>query len=505
MAWWEWLLGILLFIVALGVLIGIHELGHLGAAKLFHVYCFNYSIGFGPKLISSKRTAKHETIWTLRAIPLGGFVSMYGEGVPLDEGVFIPPSRSLEGVARWKRAIIVSAGVFLNFVLGFVLILCHNAFNQVKFDWVRPVNTFESCIVVGDCNCGDTGIKNGDLLVTKQDAITGSFVMSYGVQVNNDDTQEYAFCFLNSVSTTKQDPKLSDSIAIVPCYEYKDEEGNKGKELIEKAVSAFSDDRNYNWITSKDRITDVLAPLWASNQKSYTEKDYQDKVNEYKTKSKDELITEYRTELFKSYTYDKSKETEQKNLKVLDGSNVYQPTSEVTAEINVNFSYYHEDKKMENNEITLKNSIDKSKWDDVGITFKRDIYHYSASELFSTSWKEWCNADVAVIRGLGALFTGTGEVGGIIKIAQISSQTLSSFGFERYLYLWGMISCNLAILNLLPFPGLDGWTLLVTAYEGVRKKQMSTKVKNVVSLIGLALLFGFMFFIIIKDIVGLIV
>ncbi len=67
-----------------------------------------------------------------------------------------------------------------------------------------------------------------------------------------------------------------------------------------------------------------------------------------------------------------------------------------------------------------------------------------------------------------------------------------------------MISCNLAIINLLPFPGLDGFTLLVTAYEGVRKKQVPTKFKAIVSFIGLALLFTLMIFILIKDIIRLI-
>ena len=62
-AWIEWILYILIVIVMLGVLIAIHELGHLATAKLFKVYCFEYSIGMGPKIFSKKRkngeTAPH--------------------------------------------------------------------------------------------------------------------------------------------------------------------------------------------------------------------------------------------------------------------------------------------------------------------------------------------------------------------------------------------------------------------------------------------------------------
>ena len=80
------ILYILLFIVCLSVLIAIHELGHLAAAKAFKVYCFEYSLGFGPKLFSKKRK-NGETAFSVRAIPFGGFVSMYGEDVPLPEGI----------------------------------------------------------------------------------------------------------------------------------------------------------------------------------------------------------------------------------------------------------------------------------------------------------------------------------------------------------------------------------------------------------------------------------
>ena len=73
------ILYILLFLVFLSILIIIHELGHLAAAKAFNVYCLEYSIGMGPLLFKHKRKGG-ETQFSLRAIPFGGYVSMYGEG-----------------------------------------------------------------------------------------------------------------------------------------------------------------------------------------------------------------------------------------------------------------------------------------------------------------------------------------------------------------------------------------------------------------------------------------
>ena len=72
-------------------------------------------------------------------------------------------------------------------------------------------------------------------------------------------------------------------------------------------------------------------------------------------------------------------------------------------------------------------------------------------------------------------------------------------------YMGGYLSLNLAIFNLLPFPGLDGWQLLVTILESGFKKKVSEKVKNTISIIGLGLLFAFAIAITIKDIVALVI
>ena len=114
----EWILTILLFVISLSVLITIHELGHLTMAKIFKVYCQDFSIGFGPALLHVKRK-KGETYFSIRAIPLGGFVSMYGEGDQIDESLNVPKSRSIGGINRWKRAGIFVAGVVMNIIIAF--------------------------------------------------------------------------------------------------------------------------------------------------------------------------------------------------------------------------------------------------------------------------------------------------------------------------------------------------------------------------------------------------
>jgi len=486
MVWWQWLVGILMFILALGVLVGIHELGHLAAAKAFKVYCFNYSIGFGPVLISSKRSKKHETIWTLRAIPLGGFVSMYGEGAELDTDEYVPPSRSLEGVARYKRGIIVSAGVTLNFILGFILILCHNCFDHISFNLYSMKSKgdpYSSSMVVNvDDSVGD--IKTGDYLKLNYDPLAKVKVKNVtytlfllGKDVDVEGTK-YALCFKNSIATTKVDPDISTSLALIKQISVEDQ--------INANLSSFTDSTLKTMIVANENLdtSDEAKMKELDNRiKGYNE-------NDRKEEFKKQANTYY--EKMGGYT--------------VSSDGLYTVANN-TPNVKAKISYYRRSGSefIENQqEITIKPNEKKNDWSNTGIRLKRTIERYDIAKTFRVSWQEWCNSNTAVFRGLGMLFSGKGEATGIIGIAQMSATTLANFGFERYLFLWGMISCNLAIINLLPFPGLDGFTLLVTAYEGVRKKQVPTKFKAIVSFIGLALLFTLMIFILIKDIIRLI-
>ena len=105
---------------------------------------------------------------------------------------------------------------------------------------------------------------------------------------------------------------------------------------------------------------------------------------------------------------------------------------------------------------------------------------------------------------LGNLFIGKGfeNLGGPIALFKESANALNQYGLGTFIYLWGAISVNLGLFNLLPFPALDGWHLLVVIIEGITKKEIPNKVKNIVSTIGMILLFVLMGIVLIKDIVS---
>lgn len=105
-------LPLIISVLAFGLMIFVHELGHFVAAKLSGVKVNEFAIGMGPTLVKFRRG---ETKYALRLLPVGGFVSMEGE----DENSHDPRSFSEKPV--WKRAIILVAGATMNIILGFVL------------------------------------------------------------------------------------------------------------------------------------------------------------------------------------------------------------------------------------------------------------------------------------------------------------------------------------------------------------------------------------------------
>ena len=141
---WLYVLGVVIFVVGLAISIGMHEIGHLVPAKIFGVRVAQYMIGFGPTLFSKK---VGETEYGIKAIPLGGYISMAGMFPPGDEPtesknrvrrlfgklvqdarqasdesmVDLDKTRAFYHLPVWKRIIIMVGGPFMNLVLAFVL------------------------------------------------------------------------------------------------------------------------------------------------------------------------------------------------------------------------------------------------------------------------------------------------------------------------------------------------------------------------------------------------
>lgn len=105
---------IIIAILMFGILVAVHELGHFLTAKLCGVRVNEFSVGMGPALLKKQ---KGETLYSLRLLPVGGYCAMEGE----DEASSDPRAFGAQGGV--KKVIILAAGAFMNFVVGFLLIL----------------------------------------------------------------------------------------------------------------------------------------------------------------------------------------------------------------------------------------------------------------------------------------------------------------------------------------------------------------------------------------------
>ena len=103
-------------------MIFLHEFGHFIAAKKFGVLVHEFSIGMGPKLFSKKGK---ETVYSLRLLPIGGYVKLEGEN-SLEEEKDLNNPRSFANLHPLKRIIILFAGAFMNVLLGFLLLTIIN-------------------------------------------------------------------------------------------------------------------------------------------------------------------------------------------------------------------------------------------------------------------------------------------------------------------------------------------------------------------------------------------
>jgi regulator of sigma E protease len=103
------------FVVALGVLIVVHEYGHYLAARLCNVRVLRFSVGFGRSLVTW-RLGRDRTEWTIAAIPFGGYVKMLDEReAPVEAGEL---DRAFNRQSVWRRFVIVSAGPIFNFLFA---------------------------------------------------------------------------------------------------------------------------------------------------------------------------------------------------------------------------------------------------------------------------------------------------------------------------------------------------------------------------------------------------
>lgn len=168
------IVSILIAVLVFGIVILFHEFGHFITAKWSGVQVNEFSIGMGPALM---KKIWHGTQYSVRLLPIGGYVAMEGEDSPEssrtappqdadvihDEGLepIAPEQRSgipFDQAKLWKRLVIIVAGAFMNFVLGFLVLLAFVSMDDSII--TRKIHSFDEGAL-----CAETGLQAEDEII----------------------------------------------------------------------------------------------------------------------------------------------------------------------------------------------------------------------------------------------------------------------------------------------------------------------------------------------------
>ncbi len=425
------IIGVLLF----EFIIFAHEFGHYITAKKSGVQVNEFALGMGPKIFSFK---KGETTYSLRLFPIGGFCSMEGEDERSDN------PRAFTNAKVWKRMIIIVAGAVMNILVGFVLMFIVTVF-QGQFIGTT-VTAFAPYAYTANA-----GLEVGDQIVSVGGySIANSRDLSLGIQLlpcENVDPQ--------SLTVYKQDCCTE---AMHYLYTMRDDL----KLIDDDMMSAL--------------YYQVLPPVAAQiNRATSKEEAYalmQQVIDQYYTVAKAE----------------KPKDFAYPVIEVRDSRLRYM--GDVTVIRN--------GEKQELKDVqffTYKPSEDKTA---VGI----DFYLSPKEKNFATVMEETFTGTVSLaksvwksfemlLRGRFHLSDMSGPVGITKAVSDVAAVGLqSSFGDAvlNIVMVMALITVNLGIVNMLPFPALDGGRFVFLLIEAIIRRPLPRKLEYIVNGVGLALL-----------------
>lgn len=176
-----WFVYLLIFFLILGILVTIHEFGHFIVAKKCGVHIYEFSIGMGPLIY--KHMGKDKIQYSIRALPIGGYVSMAGEVEEDDKKV--KKDKFMCNKPWWQRILILCAGVTMNFILALVLLF------TIALIWGS--NSMDPIVESVEVNspAEKAGIKAGDTIISVNNHKVSSWDVAQIEMIMADDDNIY--------------------------------------------------------------------------------------------------------------------------------------------------------------------------------------------------------------------------------------------------------------------------------------------------------------------------
>lgn len=418
---------IILAVIILGILIIVHEFGHYIVARKNGVFVKEFSIGFGPRIVShvSKKTG---TRFSWKAIPFGGSCQMLGMLEDEDDGT--EDERSYDRKSVWARISITLAGPIFNFLLAFVLaviVIGSNGYDPATVTYVEPGSPIY-----------EAGIREGDLITNYNGAS-----ISFGREIYLE----------NYVHPLESENQVVDITYERDGQTYHASVSPKEYEYYVIGLSYYANDAP----AELAEVTEDSPLDLAGIEKG----DVVIEINGTPIESGADLG---------QYFADHELTGEPIELTVLHhgGEKTVTVTPAQASAYRLGFSYNLDNVKTDALG-TLKYGFAEMKYQIVSV-FK------SLGYLFS---------------GRGSLDMVSGPVGIVEVIGTTYDASAPSgfwVTFTNMLSIVILLSTNLGVLNLLPLPALDGGRLLLLIIEAIRRKPIKKKYEGIITMVGAVLI-----------------
>ena len=439
-------------VVVLGVLIFVHEMGHFVAAKALGIQVLRFSLGFGRPILSWRRG---ETEYWISRVPLGGYVKMAGleeEGMAgsLEGGkseVPIDPVRAFDRQPVWKRTIVIVAGVTMNLVFAFLV------YTGIAVTAGSPelASTRIDSVNVRRLPPGAealAGLKFGDQIVR----VNGDTVRSWNVLLDH---------LLRGPATFRIDLAGRSQPIVVQLADH----GLGTRQALAQALVRLDPPQ-----------LGILEPGRPAIRSGLKPGDLLLKVDGDTLRSWSDVLHAVWRSPGKSLQFD-----------VLRGGQTLQVTvtPEARTETDTASPRPH-----------VYGAIGAGQ-DPPTIHVREPLGQAVISGVQETGAQMLLI--LGFLKGLVLHETSVRDVGSIIQVTQISGQ-VARLGLDWFLTFLALFSVNLAILNLLPIPLLDGGQLMFLIAEAVRRKPLSIELRTRLMQVGFVILVAVMILALTNDV-----
>jgi regulator of sigma E protease len=455
-------------ILAITILVFVHEMGHFLFAKLFKMRVDRFSVGFPPKLFAKQIG---ETEYVIGATPLGGYVKIAGmidESMDTDFVNTDPEPWEFRAKPVWQRVIVIAAGVVFNVLLAFVIF---TGLKMAYGDTYIPAENVSGIYVEEGSIAHQIGLRTGDRLI----AVSGKKIVDF-----RDHSSVESLISDPLTLTAERNGELVTLQGPEDIFtQLNRADGNLGigyePSIIGRVIGGSPADSV--GIQPGDRITAIGGkPV----------RFWEEMTGKIQMSEGAPILVQWQRP---------------DSLASDDGSRIAQVVEHIS-----NATVYEAAVKPVPEDGRYMLGVGGPTYEILAEEFGFEQRRYSPIQAVAVGLEEtWVNTSAIAI-SLTRVFTGQENfrenVGGPIMIAQVTKQA-ADMGARFFWNIVAILSITLAIINILPIPVLDGGHLVFLLYEGITRREPSIRFRMITQQVGMLLLLAFMTFVIFNDILRL--